>query len=160
MKINIKKLLLAILILFSNVAFAQIYLNKNSNKAFEFPDGASEWSKPLAFNMVSEKLEKKGINGVPLEFKIKVVKKASSKLAPCKYEVEVKNLSDVHGISFEARNDYTDPSNNYVYHKVKLKAGETTTFDIAFWRSGWDAKTKEDCTQCFWNFVFVEAKPY
>jgi len=144
---------------FGQKSLAQIYLTGQSGHGFEFPNGPSEWSKPETLRLTSEKFEKKGLEAVPLEFRIKVTKKASSKLAPCKYEVEVKNLSDKQGISFEARNDYTDPSNKYIYHKVKLKAGETATFDIAYWRLGWDVKTMEGCTTCSWNFVFVEVKP-
>lgn len=147
------------LIAIGKLATAQIYLTSRSDSAFEFPNGPSEWSKPVLLKLTSEKFEKKGLEGVPLEFKIKVTKKASSKLAPCKYEVEVKNLSDKQGISFEARNDYTDVLDKYIYHKVKLKAGATATFDIAYWRLGLGAKTKEDCTTCNWNFVFVEVKP-
>ncbi|WP_410222478.1 hypothetical protein [Pedobacter sp.] len=154
-----KIFLVAVLMVTCKLATAQIYLTGSSDSAFEFPNGPSEWSKPVLLKLTSEKFEKKGLEGVALEFKIKVTKKASSKLAPCKYEVEVKNLSDKQGISFEARNDYTDPSNKYIYHKVKLKAGETATFDIAYWRLGWDVKTMEGCTTCSWNFVFVEVKP-
>lgn len=140
----------------NQTARAQISMG---TEKFEFPNGAEEWSKPVILKVTSEKFEKKGLEGVPLEFKIKVVKKASSKLAPCKYEVEVKNLSDKQGVSFEARNDYTDPQNKYIYHKVKLKPGQTETFDIAYWSLGWDVKTKEGCTTCSWHFVFVEVKP-
>ncbi|MCJ0742689.1 hypothetical protein [Pedobacter montanisoli] len=154
-----KIFLVAVLMVTCKLATAQIYLTSSSSSTFEFPNGPTEWSKPVLLKLTSEKFEKKGLEGVPLEFKIKVTKKASSKLAPCKYEVEVKNLSDKQGISFEARNDYTDPSNKYIYHKVKLKAGETATFDIAYWHLGWDVKTMEGCTTCSWNFVFVEVKP-
>lgn len=143
----------------SQRAMAQIYLSSGPSSTFEFSNDPTEWSKPVLLKLTSEKFEKKGLEAVPLEFRMKVTKKASSKLAPCKYEVEVKNLSDKQGISFEARNDYTDPSNKYIYHKVKLKAGETATFDIAYWRLGWDVKTMEGCTTCSWNFVFVEVKP-
>lgn len=154
-----KIFLVALLMVTCKLADAQIYLTGRATEGFEFPEGPTEWSKPLSLKLSSEKFEKKSLDGVPLAFRIKVVKKASSKLAPCKYEVEVKNLSDKQGISFETRNDYTDVLGKYIYHKVKLKAGETTTFDIAYWRLGWDAKTKEDCTTCSWNFVFVEVKP-
>lgn len=139
----------------SQSALAQITIG---SKKFEFPNGAEEWSAPLATSLTSESIEKKGLDAVPLEFRIKVTKKASSKLAPCKYEVEVKNLSDKQGISFEARNDYTDVLDKYIYHKVKVKPGQTETFDIAYWRLGLGAKTKEDCTNAGWSFVFVKVK--
>lgn len=140
-------------------ASAQIYVSEESTHSFVFPKGASEWSDPISFSLTSEKFQKKGLEPVPLEMKIRVTKKASAKLAPCIYEVEVKNLSLIQGIYFEARNDYTDPLNKYIYHKVKLKAGETKTFNIAYWRQGWDVKTKEGCTTCSWKFTYVQVKP-
>lgn len=140
-------------------ATAQILLTGRYSSAFEFPDGPSEWSKPVAITLTSEKFEKKGLEGVPLEFRMKVTKKGALAITPCKYKVEVKNLSDKQGISFAARNDYTDVLDKYIYHKVKLKAGATATFDIAYWRLGLGAKTKEDCTTCSWSFVFEGVKP-
>ncbi|RKD20214.1 hypothetical protein BCY91_00895 [Pelobium manganitolerans] len=145
-------------VLFSVIATksnAQISLGVQTFK-FQNP---LDWSEPLKTSLTSEKFEKKGLAAVPLEFRIKVVKKASSKLAPCKYLVEVKNLSDKQGIYFEARNDYTDPSNKYIYHKVKLGPGETKEFDIAYWTLNWDVKTMEQCTTCSWFFTFVSVKP-
>lgn len=160
-KVNKITFLLAVIIAFTitQKVSAQIYATDSSSEQFTFPNGVSDWSQPLAFRLTSEKFEKKGIEAVPIEMKIKVTKKASSKLAPCIYEVEVKNLSSTQGIYFEARNDYTDPLNKYIYHKVKLKAGETQTFDIAYWIQGWDVKTKEGCMSCSWKFTYVNVKP-
>src|SRR5690606_37104602 len=104
----------------------------------------------------SKKFEEKGLEAVPLAFKIKVKKKA---MMACHYTVEVKNLSDKQGISFEARNDYTDALNKYIYHKVKLKPGETKTFDVIYAKLGCKVKAKEECPNCGWYFTYVEVKP-
>ncbi|TZF80808.1 hypothetical protein FW774_20080 [Pedobacter sp. BS3] len=137
-------------------ADAQIYLDNMVDKAFQFPNGTTEWSNPLLLRLTSKKLEDKGLEAVPLEFRIKVKKKMAM---ACHYTVEVKSLSDKQGISFEARNDYTDALNKYIYHKVKLKPGETQTFDIIYARLGCKVKEKEDCPNCSWHFTYVEVKP-
>ena len=137
-------------------ANAQIYVSSKADKAFEFPNGTTEWSNALLLRLTSKKLEDKGLEAVPLEFRIKVKKKMAM---ACHYTVEVKNLSDKQGISFEARNDYTDALNKYIYHKVKLKPGATQTFDIIYAKLGCKIKEKEACPNCGWYFTYVEVKP-
>ncbi|ADY54097.1 hypothetical protein Pedsa_3568 [Pseudopedobacter saltans DSM 12145] len=135
---------------------AQIYASSQADP-FQFSNGATEWSDPVSFTLTSKKFKDKGLEAVPLEFRIKVKKKL---LLACHFTVEVKNLSDKQGIYFEARNDYTDATNKYIYHKVKLKPGATQTFDIIYADLKCKIKSKEDCPNCGWNFTYVEVKPY
>lgn len=149
----------AMLIVFAvcmQFAKAQIYASSQA-EPFQFPNGANEWSDPVSFTLSSKKFKDKGLEPVPLQFRIIVKKKL---LLACHFTVEVKNLSDKQGIAFEARNDYTTVDNKYVYHKVKLKPGATQTFNILYADLKCKIRNKEDCTTCGWNFTYVEVKPY
>lgn len=145
-----KSVLIISFIMISLLTKAQIFCQGSS---FEFKNGITEWSEPIQTSLITEKMQKKGLAAVPVEFRIKATKRVAM---ACHYEVQVKNLSTTDGIEFSAYNNYTDATGKTIYEKVKLKAGETTDFKIVYSELGCKVKEVEDCTNCGWTLQFAE----
>lgn len=146
-----KRLLLFCVVgIISHVSNAQIMFNGNE---FQFPAGITEWSEPMLVNVITDKMEKKGLAAVPVQFRIKAVKR---KAMACHYEVEVINQSADSGVEFSVYNLYTDATGKYIYHNVKLKPGATDNTDIVYSELGCKVKEVEDCTKCGWSMLLAE----
>jgi hypothetical protein len=137
------------------IANAQITCS--GGHTFKMPSSTGEWSEVVKKDLASVKMEENNVPAVPLEIRVRVLKKV---VWACHYEVEIKNVSPTQGIAFSAFNDYTDATSKYIYHKVKLKPGETTVFKIIFGDLKCKPKSDADCSNlgCPWELQFQDIK--
>lgn len=146
-----KKLMLTVVMIgFAILSQAQIMIGGTS---FQFPNGVMEWSDPVVFTMQSDDLTKEGIDGIPVEIRIKVKKKM---MMACHYELEVKNPTD-KTIKCGFYNMYTDATSKYIIHDFKLKPGEVGEDTIIYSTTDCKPKSDEDCPNCGWTLLLENA---
>jgi|GEM_PF-2327940 len=85
-----------------------------------FKGDVKEFSEPVTDTMFTEAMQKKGIPGIPVRVRVRVVRKI---FRGCRYEVEVTNLDPSRRLSYEM---YGIGATKLKKHK--LKPGETEVY--------------------------------
>lgn len=114
-----------------------------------FKGEVTEWSEPVIDSMSTDYMEKKGIPAIPLQVRVRVVRKV---FRGCRYEVEVTNLDPTRKLTYSMTGLDAEK-----YNKRKIKPGETIKYGMGSFLTK-NCPDIQDCAngQCEFDIQFKD----